>query len=41
MAGAARNYAVSQSWDAIMGGLRERYQAVLDRGSRSADREPG
>jgi glycosyltransferase involved in cell wall biosynthesis len=31
MAGAARNYAVSQSWDAIMGGLRERYQAVIER----------
>jgi glycosyltransferase involved in cell wall biosynthesis len=31
MAAAARSYAVSQSWDAIMGGLRERYQAVLDR----------
>jgi glycosyltransferase involved in cell wall biosynthesis len=30
MARAARNYAVSQSWDAIMGGLRERYQAVID-----------
>ena len=30
MAEAARNYAVSQSWDAIMGGLRDRYQAVID-----------
>ena len=41
MAGAARNYAVSQSWDAIMGGLRERYQAVIDRADRSAGYEPG
>jgi glycosyltransferase involved in cell wall biosynthesis len=30
MAQAARDYALSQSWDAIMGGLRERYQRVID-----------
>ncbi len=30
MALAAREYALSQSWDAIMGGLRERYQRVID-----------
>ncbi len=30
MARAAREYALSQSWDAIMGGLRERYQSVID-----------
>ncbi len=30
MAAAARSYALSQSWDAIMGNLRERYQRVLD-----------
>ena len=30
MASAAREYALSQSWDAIMGGLRERYQRVID-----------
>ena len=29
MARAAREYAVSQSWDSIMGGLRERYQRVI------------
>jgi glycosyltransferase involved in cell wall biosynthesis len=27
---AARNYALSQTWDAIMGSLRHRYQAVVD-----------
>jgi glycosyltransferase involved in cell wall biosynthesis len=31
MAEAARRYALSQSWDAIMGGLRQRYQALSDR----------
>jgi glycosyltransferase involved in cell wall biosynthesis len=30
MAEAARAYAVSQTWDAIMGGLRHRYQCVID-----------
>ncbi len=27
---AARRYALSQSWDAIMGGLRDRYQGLID-----------
>ena len=31
MADAARTYAMSQSWDAIMEGLRDRYAALLDR----------
>jgi glycosyltransferase involved in cell wall biosynthesis len=31
---AARAYAVAQSWDAIMGGLRHRYQCVIDEGPR-------
>jgi glycosyltransferase involved in cell wall biosynthesis len=35
MALAARDYAVSQSWDAIMGGLRERYQRVIDERART------
>ena len=30
MGEAARNYALSQSWDAIMGSLRHRYQAVVE-----------
>jgi glycosyltransferase involved in cell wall biosynthesis len=30
MAEAARQYALSQSWDAIMGGLRRRYQCLID-----------
>jgi glycosyltransferase involved in cell wall biosynthesis len=30
MAEEARSYALSQSWDAIMSGLRERYQRVID-----------
>jgi len=34
MAAAARAYAVSQSWDAIMRGLRHRYQCVIDEGAR-------
>jgi len=34
MAAAARAYAVAQSWDAIMGGLRHRYQCVIDEGAR-------
>ena len=29
MAEAARSYALSQTWDAIMGGLRERYRSIL------------
>jgi glycosyltransferase involved in cell wall biosynthesis len=35
MARAAREYAVSQSWDAIMGGLRERYQRIVDERARN------
>lgn len=35
MARAAREYAVSQSWDSIMGGLRERYQCVVEERARS------
>ena len=34
MAEAARTYALSQSWDTIMQGLRERYKAVADGASR-------
>jgi len=34
MAEAARAYAVAQSWDAIMGGLRHRYQCVIADGIR-------
>ncbi|HEX3451586.1 MAG TPA: glycosyltransferase family 1 protein [Isosphaeraceae bacterium] len=30
MAAAAREYALSQSWDAIMAGLRSRYEAAID-----------
>ena len=30
MAGAARSYALSMSWDAIMSSLRGRYQSVID-----------
>ena len=30
MATAAREYALSQSWDAIMGELRHRYQIAID-----------
>jgi glycosyltransferase involved in cell wall biosynthesis len=30
MAEAARAYALSQSWDAIMGELRQRYQLAID-----------
>jgi glycosyltransferase involved in cell wall biosynthesis len=35
MAVAARRYAESQSWDAIMGGLRDRYLSVVERGGPS------
>jgi glycosyltransferase involved in cell wall biosynthesis len=35
MARAARRYAESQSWDAIMGGLRERYLSVVEEGAFS------
>ncbi len=35
MARAARQYAESQSWDAIMGGLRERYRSVVEQGDPS------
>ena len=41
MARAAREYALSQSWDAIMGGLRERYQRVIDERDRNAHGELG
>jgi glycosyltransferase involved in cell wall biosynthesis len=34
MARAAREHALSQSWDAIMGGLRGRYQSVIDERAR-------
>ncbi len=34
MAAAARDYAVAQNWDGIMGGLRHRYQCVIDEGAR-------
>jgi glycosyltransferase involved in cell wall biosynthesis len=40
MAGAARKYAISQSWDAIMRGLRERYLAVLDQADASRSTSP-
>jgi glycosyltransferase involved in cell wall biosynthesis len=35
MARAARQYAESQSWDAIMGGLREHYLSVVEEGAVS------
>ena len=40
MAAAARAYALSQSWDAIMTGLRRRYEVVIDEhaGAASASR---
>ena len=41
MADAARNYAISQSWDAIMGGLRERYLAVIDQAAAPPGDESG
>lgn len=34
MAAAARAYAAAQNWDAIMGGLRHRYQCVIEEGIR-------
>jgi glycosyltransferase involved in cell wall biosynthesis len=34
MAQAAREYALTQSWDAIMAGLRERYQSVIETSAR-------
>ena len=36
MAVAAREYALTQSWDAIMAGLRDRYQRVIDERARIA-----
>lgn len=36
MAESARRYAESQSWDAIMGGLRDRYQAIVEEGASMA-----
>ena len=41
MARAAREYALSQSWDAIMGGLRERYQRRDRRARRERSRVLG
>ena len=42
MAAAARAYAESQSWDAIMDELRERYAALIDRApARRPAVEPG
>jgi glycosyltransferase involved in cell wall biosynthesis len=38
MADAARAYAESQTWDAIMGGLRERYLRILEREDDSPQR---
>jgi glycosyltransferase involved in cell wall biosynthesis len=35
MAHAAREYALSQSWNTIMGGLRERYRSVIDEHARN------
>jgi glycosyltransferase involved in cell wall biosynthesis len=35
MAESARRYAESQSWDVIMGGLRDRYLSVVERGHES------
>ena len=40
MALAAREYALSQSWDAIMGGLRERYLHVVDERARTLVESP-
>ena len=40
MAEAARAYALSQSWDAIMGGLRDRYQLAIDAHTRSLAEAP-
>ena len=36
MAAAAREYALSQSWDAIMTGLRRRYEVVIDEHAAAA-----
>ena len=48
MAEAARAYALSQSWDAIMGDLRHRYQLAIDfrrvlrpRPRRESEPDPG
>ena len=35
MAESARAYALGQTWDAIMGALRERYQRVIGEGAAS------
>jgi glycosyltransferase involved in cell wall biosynthesis len=40
MAEAARRYACGQTWDAIMAGLRDRYQGAIDDGRR-AGQPPG
>jgi glycosyltransferase involved in cell wall biosynthesis len=40
MALAAREYALSQSWDAIMGSLRERYLRVIDERARTLVESP-
>jgi glycosyltransferase involved in cell wall biosynthesis len=36
LAESARTYALTQTWDAIMGGLRDRYLAILERRGASA-----
>jgi glycosyltransferase involved in cell wall biosynthesis len=40
MARAARDYALSQSWDEIMSGLRERYQSVIEERERMLTESP-
>lgn len=40
MAESARRYAESQSWDAIMGGLRDRYVAIVEGASSAATDGP-
>jgi glycosyltransferase involved in cell wall biosynthesis len=40
MALAAREYALSQSWDAIMGGLRERYLRIVNERARTFVESP-
>jgi glycosyltransferase involved in cell wall biosynthesis len=41
MAEAARSYALEQSWDAIMSGLRHRYQSVIDERSHAISTKSG
>jgi glycosyltransferase involved in cell wall biosynthesis len=40
MARAAREYALTQSWDEIMSGLRERYQSVIEEHDRELAESP-